>query len=60
MLPPKGDPRRPLHLAVRSTRLLGVASVLCGLVVILAFGYFNRYTRFRPYFIAGGMAAMGQ
>jgi hypothetical protein len=44
-------------LAVRSTRLLGAASVLCGLVVILAFGYFNRYARFRPYFIAGGMIA---
>jgi hypothetical protein len=54
-LPPKGDPARPLHLAVRSSRLLGAASVLCGLVVILAFGYFNRYTLYRKHFIAGGM-----
>ena len=30
-LPPKGDPRRPLQLAVRSTRLLG------GLLVLLGF-----------------------
>jgi hypothetical protein len=27
-LPPKGDPRRPLHLAIRSTRLLGVVLLL--------------------------------
>src|SRR6266536_82642 len=31
-LPPKDDPRRPLHLAVRSTRLLGI--------VLLGFGGF--------------------
>ena len=30
-LPPKGDPRRSLHLAVRSTRLLGVLFLLIGL-----------------------------
>jgi hypothetical protein len=54
-LPPKDDPDRPLHLAIRSTRLLGAASVLCGLVVIVAFGYFNRYTLYRKHFIAGGM-----
>jgi hypothetical protein len=30
-LPPKGDPRRPLHLAVRSARVLGVAMVVLGL-----------------------------
>jgi hypothetical protein len=29
-LPPKGDVRRPLHLAVRSTRLLGILFVLFG------------------------------
>lgn len=29
-LPPHGDPRRPLHLAVRSTRLLGAAFLLLG------------------------------
>jgi len=27
-LPPRGDPRRPLHLAIRSTRLLGVIFLL--------------------------------
>jgi hypothetical protein len=31
MLPPKGDPRRPLHLAVRSARVLGILFVLIGL-----------------------------
>ena len=31
-LPPPGDPRRPLYLAIRSTRLLGVLFVLLGLV----------------------------
>jgi len=41
-LPPHGDPSRPLHLAIRSTQTLGVASVLFGLVFVLAFGYFNR------------------
>jgi hypothetical protein len=30
-LPRKGDPRRPLHLAVRSARVLGVLFVLLGL-----------------------------
>lgn len=53
---PRDDRSRPLHLAVRSTRLLGATSMLCGLVVILAFGYFNRYTLYRRHFIAGGMA----
>ncbi|HWP39779.1 MAG TPA: hypothetical protein VNL70_02550 [Tepidisphaeraceae bacterium] len=29
-LPPKGDPRRPLHLAVRSMRLLGIVLLILG------------------------------
>jgi hypothetical protein len=29
-LPPKGDPRRPLHLAIRSARILGIVCVLAG------------------------------
>lgn len=29
-LPPKGDPRRPLHLAARSTRVLGIIFILIG------------------------------
>ena len=34
-LPPLGDPRRPLHLAIRSTRLLGVLFILLGLITPL-------------------------
>ncbi len=30
-LPPKGDPQRPLHLAVRSTRVLGILFLALGL-----------------------------
>lgn len=33
-LPPKGDPRRPLHLAVRSLRVLGVILVLFSLCTL--------------------------
>jgi hypothetical protein len=35
MLPPKGDPRRPLHLAVRSARVLGVMFLLLGLIGVV-------------------------
>ncbi len=51
----KVDPARPLHLAVRSTRLLGIVSALLGLIVIVAFGYRNRFPQFRLYFIGGGL-----
>jgi hypothetical protein len=34
-LAPKGDPRRPLHLAVRSTRMLGILFVCMGTCGIL-------------------------
>ena len=34
-LPPHGDPRRPLYLAIRSTRLLGVMFLLLGLVTLI-------------------------
>jgi hypothetical protein len=37
-LPPKGDPRRPLHLAIRSTRVLAIlflALGLCGMIPFL-------------------------
>jgi hypothetical protein len=34
--------------------LLGIASALFGLVMIVGFGYFNRLVRFRPYFIGLG------
>jgi hypothetical protein len=35
ILPPAGDPRRPLYLAIRSTRLLGVMFLLLGFVTPL-------------------------
>jgi hypothetical protein len=54
-IPPKGDPQRPIELAIGSTRLLGIVSTLFGLVMVLVFGYFNRYQRFRPHFIALGL-----
>ena len=54
-LPPKGDPQRPIELAIRSTRTLGYVSALFGLVMMVVFGYFNRYLRFRPYFIGMGL-----
>jgi hypothetical protein len=54
-VPPKGDPQRPIELAIRSTRLLGVASTAFGLVMVFAFGYFNRFQHFRKYFIGMGM-----
>jgi hypothetical protein len=34
-LPPRGDPRRPLHLAIRSTRLLGAVGTLIGSCVLM-------------------------
>ena len=36
-LPPKGDPQRPLSLAIRSTRLLGIVLILFGFVALLPF-----------------------
>jgi hypothetical protein len=53
--PPRSDPQRPIELAIRSTRLLGYVSIVFGLVMVLVFGYFNRYQRFRPHFIAMGL-----
>ena len=34
-LPPEGDPQRPLHLAVRSTRILGIVFIVLGAVGML-------------------------
>lgn len=34
-LPPKGDLRRPLHLAIRSMRLLGIVFITLGMLGIL-------------------------
>ena len=36
-LPAKGDPRRPLHLAIRSTRVLGVILLLFGTCALMPF-----------------------
>jgi len=50
------DPRdRPLLLAIRSTRLLGLSSVGYGIFFVFAYGYLNRYERYRPHFILMGM-----
>ena len=54
-VPPRGDPQRPIELTIRSTRTLGFVCTLFGLVMMVAFGYLNRYLRFRPHFIALGM-----
>ena len=51
-----GDPAHTLRTAVRSTCVVGVISTIVGLGVVLAFGYFNPYRRFRFYFIGLGMA----
>jgi hypothetical protein len=34
-LPPRGDPQRPLYLAIRSMRLLGLVFVVFGLVAVV-------------------------
>ena len=41
-LPPKGDPRRPLRLAIRSTRLLGGVLLLFGTCALAPFMYMLR------------------
>jgi hypothetical protein len=46
---------RALSLAMRSTHILGIVSALFGLVMIVAFGYLNRYQKFGPYFITLGL-----
>ena len=48
------DPEQSFLLAQRSLRLLGITSAAFGLIMIVAFGYFNRLTRFGPDFIALG------
>lgn len=54
-IPATGDPTRPLHIAMRGARLLGIVSVLCGLVVSVQIGLFNAYPQFRQHFIVGGI-----
>ena len=47
--------QRPLHLAIRSARLLGIVSCAFGLVLTVVFGYFNKMQLYRPHFIALGL-----
>ena len=49
------DRDRPLHLAIRSTRLLGLVCAGYGIFFVFAYGYFNRYQTYAPYFIGLGM-----
>jgi hypothetical protein len=49
-LPPKGDSARPMHMAISSLFLLGLVSILYGLMNVVVFGYFNRLARFGIYF----------
>jgi hypothetical protein len=46
-VPPRGDPRRPLHLAIRSTRVLAIIFLLFGTCASI------------PLLITGGMARRG-
>jgi hypothetical protein len=49
------DLERPLRLAIRSTRLLGIASAGYGIFFVFAYGYLNRYQRYQMFFILFGM-----
>jgi hypothetical protein len=65
MTPKPADPARPAEavipppqptlLAVRSLLVLGVACTLFGLTFVIAFGLFNRFERFRPWFVLMGL-----
>ena len=48
--------RDPVQLAIRSIVVLGVLCAAFGLVFVVLFGYLNTYQRFRPYFMAMGVA----
>jgi hypothetical protein len=48
--PPENLANRALIHATRSCRLLGIMSSIYGLFAILAYGYLNRFARFRIYF----------
>jgi O-antigen/teichoic acid export membrane protein len=55
MTQPPDQRDRPLHLAIRSLRLLGAACVGYGIFFVFAYGYLNRYERYQIYFMAMGM-----
>jgi hypothetical protein len=48
------DANRSVGLAIRSMLVLGIACTLFGLTFVIAFGFFNTFERFRPYFILIG------
>lgn len=56
MLDDASRERDPVHLAIRSIVVLGVLCAAFGLVLAVLFGYLNTYQRFRPYFMAMGVA----
>ena len=55
--PPTDTPARDrsVTLSVRSMLVLGVTCTLFGLVFVVAFGIFNSFQRFRPYFTLMGV-----
>jgi hypothetical protein len=58
-LPPRGDPRRPLHLAIRSTRLLGGLFVLfsfCAMTPLLFPASFGGSARGASVYVASAAA----
>jgi hypothetical protein len=64
-LPPKGDPRRPLHLAIRSTRMLGILFLSIGSYVFYSIvlrarmrgtGRFGGGVAFLGFYIGPGVA----
>ena len=46
---------RSVTLSVRSMLVLGVTCTLFGVVFVVAFGLFNSFQRFRPYFTGMGL-----
>jgi hypothetical protein len=46
---------RSVTLSVRSMLVLGVTCTLFGVVFVIAFGLFNSFQRFRPYFTVMGL-----
>ena len=55
---PKDDPHYYLTLAIRSARILGVFGIVIGVIFIAVLGFFNRVERFRPLYIAFGLAVL--
>jgi hypothetical protein len=55
MTAPDDTRDRPLQLATRSTKLLGLVSAGYGIFFCFAYGYLNRYQTYAAYFIAMGM-----